>query len=378
MTTESIDQATTVTWESVLDELRERRSEFHALRYVPRDFVDKLIALGVYRAAAPARFGGEPMSPAEFIRTVERISRVDGSTGWVVAFSTALTYLGALPLETQAEIYRDGPDVVFAGGLFPLVPAEETDAGFLVNGTWKFASGCMAADWIGVGLVDPEGGGLPRVAVLPADQVEITDNWNVDGMVASGSFDTKVHDVEVAREWTFLRGSATNIDEPLYRYPPIGFQAQMHASIGLGVAQAALDQVRQAGSRRGVTGAPPQGARAYFRIDVAKAYVRLNAARSFFIETADRVWASVCAGDEVTPQQIADIRLSAVYVADVAAQTVHDIAAVSGSGIISDGHPLQVIRRDAQVPQLHATLSHAMYDAGGAVLLGQQPDIPFS
>ncbi len=368
---------TTITWDAVLQELRERRAEFHARRHVPRDFIDKLIALKVYRAAAPARFGGEPMSPAEFIRTVERIARVDGSTGWVVAFSTALTYLGALPLETQAELYRNGPDVVFAGGLFPLVPAKSTENGYWVEGTWKFSSGCMAADWIGVGLIDEDGGGLPRVAVLPRDRVEIIDNWNVDGMVASGSFDTRVNGAEVAREWTFLRGGESLIDEPLFRYPPIGFQAQMHASIGLGVAQAALDYAREAGARTGVTGAPPLGARAYFRTDLAKAYVQLNAARSFFIDTADDVWETVCRGDEVTPEQTADIRLSSAYMADVAAQVVHDVSAISGAGIISDGHPLQTIRRDAQVPQLHATLGHAMYDAGGAVLLGQKPDIPF-
>jgi|GEM_PF-1021883 len=44
----------------------------------------------------------------------------ESSTGWVVAFVSALTYFGALPIDTQAEIHRDGTDVVNSGGVFPL------------------------------------------------------------------------------------------------------------------------------------------------------------------------------------------------------------------------------------------------------------------
>ena len=58
-------------------------------------------------------------------------------------------------------------------------------------------------------------------------------------MRASGSFDLVVKEVEVAREWTFVRGGEPTVDEPLFRYPTIGYQAQVHAAVGLGVAQAA-------------------------------------------------------------------------------------------------------------------------------------------
>src|SRR5918998_3075357 len=109
--------------DAVLDELAERRAEFQQLRYVPRDFVERLKGLGIYRSVTPARFGGDPMPPAEFLSLIERISTVDGSTGWVASFGSQLTYLGSLPLESQAELYADGPDVVFAGALFPVQQA---------------------------------------------------------------------------------------------------------------------------------------------------------------------------------------------------------------------------------------------------------------
>ncbi|MFX6250391.1 flavin-dependent monooxygenase, partial [Acinetobacter baumannii] len=82
----------------------------------------------------------------------------------------------------------------FAGGLFPLQPAEQVEGGWMVNGTWKFASGCKGADVLGVGIgaaVPGQAGSKPRTAVLPPEQVEIIDNWDVMGLVGTGSHDLK-------------------------------------------------------------------------------------------------------------------------------------------------------------------------------------------
>ncbi|WP_198602625.1 acyl-CoA dehydrogenase family protein [Streptomyces sp. DH-12] len=156
------------------------------------------------------------------------------------------------------------------------------------------------------------------------------------------------------------------VDEPLYRYPLIGLQAQVHSAVGLGVARAALNHVREAGARTGITGAPPLADRAYYRTTFARAYAALHSARSFYLDVAD----------EPSPEQLARIRLSAANVADVSAQVVHDLCSISGAGIISNDHPMQVLRQDALVPQLHATLGQAMYDGAGAVLMGRPPTVP--
>ena len=166
--------AAVTTLDDVLAELTERREEFQGLGYVPRDFVERLIAVGVYRAATPEAFGGSPERPADFLRTIEKISVVDGSTGWVASFGCQLIYLGPLPKESLAELFADGPDVVFAGALFPVQHAEPTDAGFLVDGHWKFGSGSMGADVICVGIPgDDSTNGKPRGALLRPEDVEI-------------------------------------------------------------------------------------------------------------------------------------------------------------------------------------------------------------
>jgi alkylation response protein AidB-like acyl-CoA dehydrogenase len=244
-------------FEEMLTELARRREEFRELRYVPKDFIDRLKRVGLYRVSTPIRFGGEPMPPAEFLRKIERISAVDGSTGWVAGFGSQLVYLGSLPLETQAALYADGPDVVLAGGLFPVQEATPTERGFLLNGRWKFASGCMAADVLVVGIPgDDSTSGKPRGALVRPERLEIVREWDVVGMQGTGSFDLVAHDVEIGREWTFIRGGPPVIDEPLYRYPAITYAAQSLSVVSAGVARAALDLAEGEGSGRGsITGA---------------------------------------------------------------------------------------------------------------------------
>jgi alkylation response protein AidB-like acyl-CoA dehydrogenase len=368
----------TLTIEDVLAELTERREEFRKQRYVSKDFVAQLKTLGLYRSSTPERFGGEPMPPAKFLELVERISTVDGSTGWVASFGSQLIYLGSLPLESQAELYADGPDVVFAGALFPVQQAAPTERGFLVNGRWKFASGCMAADIICVGIQgDDTTSGKPRGALVRPDRLEIVQDWDVIGMQGTGSFDLVAKDVEVDREWTFIRGGEPVIDEPLYRYPAITYAAQVLSVVSAGVARAALNFAEDVGSgRAGITGAPKLADRAYYRAGIAEAEATLRSARAYFYEAADEAWQTLVDGGDVSDEQNAHLRLSAAHLARTSAQVVHQVVSLSGTAAIYQDHPLPALLGDALVPQEHAFLSPAIYDAAGAVLMGQQATVP--
>ncbi|WP_026564171.1 acyl-CoA dehydrogenase family protein [Bacillus sp. UNC41MFS5] len=357
----------------VLTEIRARRNEFDAKRHVPRDMVAQLKQLGVYRAHTPRCYGGDACSPAEFLRLIEAISEADGSAGWVASFGSAAVYLAALPRNTLARLYANGPDVSFAGGLFPVQPAEKVEGGWRVNGLWKFASGCKGADILGVGIGTVEGG-KPLTAVLRPEDVEIVENWEVLGMRGTGSHDLRVKDVFVSDEWTFVRGGVPSIEEPIYQYPSIAYAAQVLAVVNLGVARAALDEVSQmAGVRSGITGAPKMADRAYLRIAVAKAEASLRSARSFFYEATDSAWDSILRGDGVSTDQTSMLRLAAVQASRAGASAVQSAYLLAGTAAIYDGHPLQRYLRDAMVVTQHAFLSEGMYDGAGSVFLGVPP-----
>jgi alkylation response protein AidB-like acyl-CoA dehydrogenase len=371
------NQTDAITLDDVIAEIAQRRDEFDRLSHVPRDVIDKLKRVGIYRAATPKRFGGDARAPGEFLEMIERIAVADGSAAWVASFGSANLYLAALPVATQAAIYADGPDQVFAGGLFPVQNAQPAPGGYRVNGTWKFASGCKGADWLGVGIGTGKPGeapGKPRTAVFRPEQVEIVENWNVVGMQGTGSHDLRVTDQFVAEDLTFVRGGVSTIDEPLYRYPTIAYAAQVLAVVNLGLARAALDVANHmAGGRKTTTGAPQLADRAYYRIELAKAEAQLRSARAFFYESTDSVWQSILAGNEVSAEQVSLLRLAATQIAREGADVVNRAYRLGGTMAIYRTHPLQRLMRDAMVVTQHAFLGEGNYDGAGAVFVGVPP-----
>jgi alkylation response protein AidB-like acyl-CoA dehydrogenase len=263
--------------------------------------------------------------------------------------------------------------VAFAGGLFPVQPAEKVKGGWNVNGLWKFASGSKGADVLGVGIGVGEGG-KPLTAVLKPEDVEIIENWEVIGMRGTGSHDLKVTNVFVPDEWTFIRGGKPSIEEPIYQYPSIAYAAQVLAVVNLGIARTAIDELAQvAGSRPSITGAPRLADRAYLRISLAKAEATLRSARAFFYEATDAAWESIQKGDGVSREQTSTLRLAAAQAAREGAKAVQEAYLLSGTAAIYDGHPMQRHLRDAMVVTQHAFLNESMYEGAGSVMLDVEP-----
>ena len=371
--------------DALLAEIERRRDEFNELGHVPRDVVAMMKQAGIYRSSTPTCFGGEPMPPAEFMRIIERIATADGSAAWVAAFGSANTYMAALPMETQRMIYASGPDQVFAGGLYPAQKARAVPGGWKVSGRWRFASGCMGADWIGVGLEvdgpqDEDGTpGRPRMlaAVSPAREVEIVPNWDVVGLQGTGSHDTRVTGKVYPREWTFVRGGPAVIDEPLFRYPTVAFQAEVHACVNVGLARAALDlAIEMGGVTRTITGAPRLAERGYYRLELARAEAAWRSARAFFYETAEAAWDTLVKGDPVSPDQANLIRLSATHAAHTSADVVTRAYRIAGMAAIHTSHRLQHIVRDSMVVTQHAFLTEGTLENAGAMLAGAAPAGP--
>jgi alkylation response protein AidB-like acyl-CoA dehydrogenase len=375
--------AGTLPLDDLLSEIAARRADFERLQHVPAEVIALFKRAGIYRASTPRRFGGDALPPATFMRMLERIAAVDGSAAWVAAFGSANVYLASLPIATQEIIYATGPDQVFAGGLHPMQPGRRVDGGWIATGHWHFASGCMGAAWLGVGIggttgpADNPGPVRPLTAIFPAHEVEIVPNWDVVGMRGTGSHDLRLQDKFVADEWTFLRGTGSQVDEPLYRYPAIAYQAGVHAVTNIGLARAALDQVAGMGGQKGHTAAPVLADRAYFRAQLGRAEAEWRSARAFFYDASEAAWDSVLAGDPVTTGQASLIRLSATYAAQTCADIIQKAFRLAGIAAIRDANPMQRLVRDSMVVTQHAFLNEAVYDNAGAVFTGVAPGAPY-
>lgn len=365
-------------FEHALEVLRERRDEFRDLGYVPKDYVNLLVKAGIYRASTPARFGGEPMPPPEFLQKIERISEIDPSTGWVASFGSALNYLAALPLETQEQLYADGPDLVFAGANFPIQEAEQVDGGYRVSGRWMFGSGCAGADWLGVGLAGgEEAQGRPVLALIKPEQATIDVTWDVSGMKSTGSNDIVLDDVFVPAEFTCIRGADPLVDEPTFRYPALSMAAQVLAVTAVGAARGALDYTIEVGSGgSSVTGGGRKAARPSFQDALARAEAQFRSARSFFYEMTEEVWAKAVSDSEISTEDKALLRLATTHVAHESRKVILTAFDLAGTGAIFNKHPMQRFLQDGLVPAQHAMMQTNTYEAVGALLLGGDVTIP--
>ncbi|MDC0609213.1 acyl-CoA dehydrogenase family protein [Vibrio sp.] len=361
-----------------LDEIRtrSRTAEFDEQQFISQDVIEKLRGFGLYRSLVPKHLGGDEITASQFCEVIETIAKADGSTGWVASFAMGVVYLSALPEETLTTLYVQSPDLVFAGGIFPPHPADLTPEGYNVSGRWKFSSGCMGADVIGVGIAPKEGDklGLPRMAVMPAKKATIEKTWDVTGLAGTGSHDLVVENVEVKSEWTFVRGGKSTLRETMFRYPSLSFATQVLTVVGLGVARAALDELRDiAAGRASVTGAPNLGERPLTQAEVAKADAELRAARCFFYKAMDDAWAILEQGEELTDEQISHLRLSSTHAARVSAEVARKVQMLSGMTGVYRNHPLSRFVNDAQVVTQHAFMGDITWQNAGAVFFGHKP-----
>lgn len=358
---------------SLLDAIRERATEFRTKRRIPRDIVEGFRSIGVYRALVAHRFGGLEVSPVTFLELIETIAHADASAGWVASFGVSATYLAALPVATLEKLYKDGPDVVFAGAIFPPQHAVRDGESFIVSGRWPYASGCPGASLIGVGIaVEGESGGLPRTAVMPAAAVTIEETWDTIGLAGTGSHDVVVDHVRVPEEWTFIRGGEASIDKPIYRYPSLGLAAQVLTVVGLGCARRAIDEVTlMAAGRRSITGAPTMADRPHVQAVLGEAEAKLSAARAFFYEVTRETWERLTAGKDV-PEPLANrIRLAATYGAQTASDIARDCFALGGIAAVQSDNILGRCMQDCAVVAQHAFMARGNYEAAGRVILGR-------
>ncbi|GAA3665482.1 hypothetical protein GCM10022267_59730 [Lentzea roselyniae] len=115
------------------------------------------------------------------------------------------------------------------------------DGGYRVSGRWGWGSTVQHSQWVIGGSLTPDG---PRLAVYPRSDVTIHDTWYVSGLCATGSHEFSVTDAFVPAARTALPGVTTpGTNGPLPHFPFFCFLATGVASVGLGVARRAIDEI---------------------------------------------------------------------------------------------------------------------------------------
>jgi alkylation response protein AidB-like acyl-CoA dehydrogenase len=372
MTVETVLHAVRRLAPSILD----RAGEIETGRRVPPDLLDQLRAVGCFRLVRPATHGGLEASIPDAMRALEALGRADASVAWTVMIGAgSWVDLAHLPRETFDALYATNPDAITAGVFNPTASIVPVDGRYRVTGRWSFASGCEHADVIFGNGVEGIVNGMPQLrgAVFAPHEVTIEDTWSVSGLCGTGSHHIHVADAIVPAERTYdPMGGEPCIDALIVHLPPPAVFSLVMASVALGIAQGALDDITLLASDKMPMLSPVAlGANPLFQLDLATADTELRAARSLLYDEAAQLWAAATTGNPLTMEHRARGRASAVWAVDRATSVVTSAYRAGGGSSLYSDCPLQRRLRDIHALAQHFIVRRDTLVTAGAILAGQ-------
>jgi len=362
--------------------LSQRGAEIDQLRSLPQPLAEQLAGQGFYRLITPVTLSGLGFSPEALCRICEALAMANGSVAWCVFIGSTSQYLlGALPpsqLERMLASQNLITSGVFADSGTALFQERDGQAGYVINGHWRWGSGCHNASWISGGIHEIDGAGAPLSREAPLsraffqpDEIQIQDNWHVSGLRGSGSSDYIASNL-----WLPAERLSTNIDHsvhaqlPIYRFPRFALLGIPIGAICLGMARSAINEVLQVAQQK-----TPQGSRrslamrAALHKDMAVADTKLQAARSWFYQSIDAAWADAQSADETLAHR-SRIRAANVHAVTTAIEVIDRMYTVLGGTSVFETCCLQQHFRDVHVASQHMMVGEPVMEMAGRVMLG--------
>ena len=352
--------------------------------------VDALHDARLFRALLPAAIDGDEAAPARYVRMLETIASADASTAWCVGQASGCSMAAAyLEPDVAWEIWG-GHRAALAWGAGPQGIARAVDGGYIVDGTWEFASGSRHATWLGGhcrvqehgGTLrqGPDGGPLERTMLFAKPAATMQDTWFVMGLRGTGSDTYTVKDLFVPERYSVCRDTDAERRQPgpLYQFTTTHLYAAGFAGVALGIARGTLDALIELA--RGKT--PSTSARALrdspvVQSQIAQSEAKLRAARALLLTTLDDAWDGVLATGALTLDQKMSIRLASTYAIHQAKEVTAAAYQEAGATAIFASNPFERRFRDAHSvsQQVQARTTH--FETVGQHLLGMSANQRF-
>ena len=334
--------------------------------------IEALFTSGALSMFTPRRLGGAEMTPRQSMDLVKTLSYADPSTGWVAMAIGMVTGLAGAFFEAEAarDLFRT-PRLGIAGQGSRPGEAEAVGDGYLVSGSWSFASGIKHSTHLHTAARDSKTGEI-RFFIVPVEQVTFIENWNVLGLRGTGSIDYALDKMFVPRSYSYPTLSRTPVTGgDLYRIGIGNFVSIVHSAWALGVGRRLLDELQlltQAKSGRpGSMAASPS-----FHEQYAAAEVELRAAAALIYEVWEDIELTLARGDDISVRQESLNRI-ALHNATWSTHRISQFAYRSGGTDALRDSTIQRLFRDVHAGTQHVSSSPAIMQAAGRELAGLAP-----
>ena len=244
--------------------------------------VDALRSHGLWRMRLCRELGGFELPITMQIEVLASLAAVDASSAWcTMVANNAAAVLGAtMPAAATRRIFAEGVpacSVVAA----PAGLATPVEGGYVLNGTWRFASAVHHAQWIHATThIERDPSRLLKLAI-PARDVTLVDSWNVVGLAGTGSNDFMLTEYFLPGELTAPGTDMGSQLRGLRRYDLVDLdylESYEHLAFAIGIGRRALQELR-AGAATAPAGRYALD-REVVQRQVGQALVRLGAAEA--------------------------------------------------------------------------------------------------
>ena len=366
--------------------LAERERQTEAQRYVPDETAAAYHAAGLLRVLQPRRFGGHQESFGVFSRIVETLAEGCGASAWVYAVLGEHQWIiASMPEQGQIDVWGDTPLAVASSSLAPRETALPAKGGWRVSGRFPYSSGCRHAQWVLLGLraEDAAGNRPTRYMLVPMQEVEIIDDWHVLGLRGTGSRSLVVKDAFVPAHRTVLLhdlldgttpGSLVHPDYNLLRAPRGYLVPFSLPPVAFSLARRALTLVPATLRTRLSRGTVRLAESEHIQMKLAEASACIELATLIMHSRRDHSVGTVDAGNPVPPHEVARNRRDIAYAAEQLRRGVECLVEASGTRMVYDDDPLQMLLRDVLTIDTHTVVSrHGAYVPYGRMMLGLPP-----
>jgi indole-3-acetate monooxygenase len=369
--------------------LAARAEEIEGARRVPRDIVDTLRQIGIFRMLAPRSHGGLELTVPDALPVIAALSAADSSVGWVTMIvTTSQMFCTRLPRATYDRVFADGPDTIVVGVGTPAGRAEKVAGGYRITGRWPFSSGCQNAQWI-IGHcvicengepVMSEHGPLTRFIILPAESWRIEETWDASGLTGSGSHHVTLENVEASEAAAFdLLNGPSCLPGP-FESSLAPFIGSFHAAVPVGIATGAVADLRTVvnGGRRQLFAAADLRDQPVFQHEFGRIGAELSAVHALSEVQAAKFWARAAEGTLDGKADFADALRSSAWIHETCAGIVDRCYTLGGSSVVFKSSPLQRRLRDVHATKQHVFAQDRFYASAGAHDLGFPPFDPIT
>jgi alkylation response protein AidB-like acyl-CoA dehydrogenase len=359
--------------------LQARSDEIELGRRVPDDVVALLRKAGALRMMMPRAWGGPEMNLIDINVALEELALGNAAAAWCVMIQLdSGLYSGMLDAEVARRLYPSldtaTSNVIRAAGR-----AQQVEDGYIVNGRWSFASGCLHTDLFAGGcllyaddgdepLKDEAGQPLHRMALARREQLISHDTWHTLGLRGTGSCDIEIKDLFLPAGQLFDLASPSH-DGPMYRWPAV-LCAKMPGVV-LGLARGAIETFAAILRER-------KEASEQATLALAEAQSLYASARAYAHGALAALDARLAAGelpDEAERVAVFLSRVNAFQSARAAVQQLFD--ALGGAAIYTGQSALERHLRDINTACQHVMAQRRGQQAAGRLMLGFDAQFSF-